>query len=141
MSEPPSLRKTSSFMALFYRMNCPCGLSPPHFNRQYNLDVYEHGFRRHYCGGFVRAGCIACRTGRYSIHPICAQGCFLSHTSGVYSNGLAMAHRGFCVVHFFNCLCRIRANGCQSNFSACANSHCLAHVDAAPHCHTSPITN
>jgi len=120
-------------------MNCPNGSPLPACKRQYNLDVYEHGFGCHYCCSFVRIGCIACRTGRYSFHPICAQSCFLSHTPGIYRNWMAMADRCLCSVFVFTCLCRVWANCCESNLSACAHCNCFTYIDSVTDCDANTI--
>ena len=141
MSEPPSLRKTSSFMPLFYRMNCLRGLSLPACKRQYNLDVYEHGLgRRHYCR-CVCAVRVACRARRDSFDSICAQGCFLPHTPGIHGNRLAVADRGVRAGFIFRCLCNFWQDGRQSNFSAATHAHCNHHVDPEPDSDSHAITD
>ena len=100
-------------------------------DRQYNLDVYEHGLGRHRYCRCVRAVCIVCRARRDSFDSIRAQGCFLPYAPGIYGNRLAMVDRGVRPACVFSRFGNIWENGCESNFSAAAHANCNAYFDSA----------
>jgi len=112
MSDPPSLRKTSSFITLLYRIN-----------RKYNPDVYEYRRGRH--SGYCSVCCvgIACRACGHPFDPIGSYGCFLSHTPRPHGSGLAMADHFACVVCDHDCSCCVRPTGGESTLlpAACFN--------------------
>lgn len=123
MSDPPSLRKTSSFILLFNHKNIN--------NRQYNLDDYGH-WCGHYCsyrhicsGGFAR------RSSRYSLASIRTYCRFLSHAPRPHGGWLAVVGRRARAGFLFCCLCIIWTARCESDISTNPDPHSLAHMDSA----------
>src|SRR5215208_3193873 len=102
MRDPPSLRKTSSFMVLFNHKKSVAVQTLKTFQklfgsreeREYNLAAYDCRRDHHSSGCTAGSGGIAGRAGGDSFYSAGTQGRFLSDTPFLYVGRLAMAGIG-----------------------------------------------